>query len=164
MGAGHATRCTEHRVQLAMSGMCVPRVFSFRFEFFTPWPLRGRQHYCSTGSAYATRCHSAHFLVVVLLMSPLSSRQYIAIVLFPLLRSLKWSSISQFLFTHYPFQYFGRLLGVLNVAIGVTNLGVYPLYASAKAHTFLFPNVFTTCLEAVCIAVPMYFWLSLRKA
>ena len=50
-------------------------------------------------------------------------------------------------------QFFGRLLGVLNVFIGVANLLVYPLYDYASGHGFVMPNVLTLALEALCILV-----------
>ena len=49
-------------------------------------------------------------------------------------------------------------MGILNVFIGITSLLVYPLYYSAHQHSFALANVLTTCLEGICVVVPIFFY------
>lgn len=88
--------------------------------------------------------------------------QYVAMGVFPIVRTLKWSAVSDYVIKRFPMLYFGRLLGVINAAIGVSNLLVYPLY-SASLHggdggkgNYLPANLAITLAQGVCVALPLY--------
>jgi hypothetical protein len=87
--------------------------------------------------------------------------QYVAIALFPISRCLLWTACCDFLARHYPFNTFGRLLGIINIVIGILSLISIPLYdASMKLRggdgNFFPVNVAITALQGCCVLVPAY--------
>lgn len=92
--------------------------------------------------------------------------QYVALCLFPIVRTLKWSAVSDYVMKHYPMLHFGRLLGCINFAIGVSNLMVYPLTyvcVHAKPKEEYTPvNIALTVAQGLCVMLPVYEWARRR--
>lgn len=91
--------------------------------------------------------------------------QYLAVVLFSLLRSLKWTVFTDFVNKTYHVRFLGRLLGMCNFVVSTLGLLVYPVINVAEPPNtdpskswdyFVRVNIFLTFLECLCICFPIY--------
>lgn len=97
----------------------------------------------------------------VLNMLPSITAQYGAVAVFALLRSLKWSVYSDFVIRNSPMERIGGVFGITNIAIGIANLGVYPLddiVHRLAGGSYFGVNLGLTIVEAVLVVVPWRLW------
>jgi hypothetical protein len=91
--------------------------------------------------------------------------QAASIVVFSILRSLKWTVFTDFVNKTYEMKFLGRLLGMGNFFVSTIGLLVYPAIQVAEpSHInpgkawdrFVLVNAALTVLECVCICFPLY--------
>jgi hypothetical protein len=78
----------------------------------------------------------------------------------------QWAAYSEFVLKRYPWEVFGRLLGVANVVFGVVGLLVYAFAAltfGPLGGSFYAMNVALTLVELCTACVPLWFWVERRK-
>lgn len=105
-------------------------------------------------------------LHAVLNLVPHAVPQYMAVVVFAVMRPLKWSSFNDFIGKHYPLQLLGRLMGFPNLFIGFVGLLLIACtwIVTHRLHDHVFWVAFAlTCVEALALGVPLWMWCTRRR-
>jgi hypothetical protein len=101
--------------------------------------------------------------------------QLVATSLFAVVRSLKWSTFSEFMVKRYPLKHFGMLLGFCNLSVALATLAVHPLYlwgtnASLDEvttwryqHPWLLPNLLLLLLQIIAFSAPIYLFIIISR-
>ncbi|GAB5355515.1 hypothetical protein AAMO2058_000212100 [Amorphochlora amoebiformis] len=89
--------------------------------------------------------------------------QMFAMMIFFLLKPLKWAASAEFL--HHPpyrLSMYGRLYGIVNISCGAGALTIYPLTRFAFEYfegSFFYSNLILTILEGTIFVFPLYLYL-----
>ncbi|GAB5359004.1 hypothetical protein AAMO2058_000507600 [Amorphochlora amoebiformis] len=95
------------------------------------------------------------------------SCQLLAMVVFFVLKPLKWAAAAEFLHQPpYSLSMYGRLFGIVSVLCGVGSACIFPLTAMAYRYwngSFFIPNLILTAVEGGVVIFPIYLYLEHKQ-